>query len=170
MVLSRKPAPGAGKRKGGTKRRVDLLKESSKEQTVQGPTWGSLKPTTFSRQSSDFPVGPRYYCCSVTKSCLTFCDPMDCSMPGCPVLHHLPGFAEIHIHRVSDAIQPSHLLSCPSALLLLPSVFRSFRVFSSELILSIRWANYCSFSFRISSSNEYLGLSGPQTLLEIEQK
>ena len=42
------------------------------------------------------------------------CDPMDCSTPGLPVLHHLPEFAQIHVHRVSDAIQPSHPLSSPS--------------------------------------------------------
>ena len=37
-------------------------------------------------------------CCSVAKSCLTLCDPMDCSMPGFPVLHYLPEFAQVHIH------------------------------------------------------------------------
>ena len=53
-------------------------------------------------------------CCSVTKSCLTLCDPMDCSTLGFPVLHHLPEFAQTHVHWVSDAIQPSHpvLFSC----------------------------------------------------------
>ena len=48
------------------------------------------------------------YCCSVTQSCLTFCDPMDCSMPGCSVLHHHPELFRTHVHWVSDAIQPSH--------------------------------------------------------------
>ena len=48
---------------------------------------------------------------SVTQLCLTLCDPMDCSMPGLPVLHQLPGFIQTHVHWVSDAIQPSHLLS-----------------------------------------------------------
>ena len=38
------------------------------------------------------------FCCSVTKSCLTLCDPMDCSMPGFPVLHHLPELAQTHVH------------------------------------------------------------------------
>ena len=50
-------------------------------------------------------------CCSVTKSCPTLCDPMDCSTPGFPVLHNLPGFAQTHVHLVSDAIQPLHSLS-----------------------------------------------------------
>ena len=44
----------------------------------------------------------------VTQSCLTLCDPMDCSIPGFPVLHHLPGFVQTQVHRVCDAIQPSH--------------------------------------------------------------
>ena len=43
-----------------------------------------------------------------------FCDPMDCSMPGFPVYHQLPKLAQTHVHRVSDAIQPSHSLSSPS--------------------------------------------------------
>ena len=50
-------------------------------------------------------------CCSVTKSCPTLCDPMDCSLTGFPVLHYLLEFAETHAHWVSDAIQPSHPLS-----------------------------------------------------------
>ena len=53
-------------------------------------------------------------CCSVTQSCLTLCNPMDCSTPGFPVLHHLLGFAQFHVHWVSDAIQPSHPLPLPS--------------------------------------------------------
>ena len=47
---------------------------------------------------------------SVSKSCLTLHDPMDCSMTGFPVLHHLPEFAQLHVHWVSNAIQPSHPL------------------------------------------------------------
>ena len=59
--------------------------------------------------------------CSVAKSCLTLCDPMDCSMPGLPVPYYLPEFAQDHVHWVSDAIQPSHPLFSP--ILLLPSIF-----------------------------------------------
>ena len=51
---------------------------------------------------------------SVAQSCLTLCDPVDCSMPGFPVHHQLPEFTQTHIHWVSDAIQPSYLLSSPS--------------------------------------------------------
>jgi len=53
-------------------------------------------------------------CCSVTKSCLALCDPMDCSMPGFGVLHYLLELAQTHVHWVGDAIQPSHPLSSPS--------------------------------------------------------
>ena len=53
-------------------------------------------------------------CCSVAKSCLTLCDPMDCSVPGSSLLHYLLKFAQIHGHWVSDAIQPSHPLLLPS--------------------------------------------------------
>ena len=51
---------------------------------------------------------------SVTQSCSTLCDPMNCSTPGLPVHHQLPEFTQTHIHRVGDAIQPSHPLSSPS--------------------------------------------------------
>ena len=51
---------------------------------------------------------------SVTQSCLTLCNPMDCSTPGFPVHHQLPEFAQTHVHQVSDAIQPSHPLLSPS--------------------------------------------------------
>ena len=75
-------------------------------------------------------------------------------MPGFPVYHQLPEFAQTHVHRVGDAIQLSS--SCP--FLLLPSIFPSIRVFSSESILHIRWSKNWSFSFSISPYNEYLGL------------
>ena len=92
---------------------------------------------------------------SVCQSCLTLCDPMDCSMPGIPVHHQLPEFTQTHVHRVSDAIQPSH----PCHPLLLPSsIFPSIRVFSNESALCIRWLKYWSFSFSISPSNEHPGL------------
>ena len=81
---------------------------------------------------------------SVTYSCLTLCDPMDYSTPGFPVHHQLPKFTQNHVHRVGDAIQPSHPLL---SLLLLPSVFPSIRVFSNKSVLCIRWPKYWSFSF-----------------------
>ena len=53
-------------------------------------------------------------CCSVTKTCLTLCCPMDCSMPDFPVLHYFLEFVQTHVHCVNDAIQPSHRLLPPS--------------------------------------------------------
>ena len=87
--------------------------------------------------------------------CLTLCYPMDCSTPGFRVHHQLPELAQTPVHRVSDAIQPSHPLL---SLLFLPSVFSSIRVFSNESVLHIRWPKYWSFSFSISPANEYSGL------------
>ena len=79
---------------------------------------------------------------------------MDCSTPGFQVHQQFLELAQTHVHQVDEAIQPS-LLYRP--LLLLPSIFPSIRVFSSESILCIRWPKYWSFSFSISSSNEYSG-------------
>ena len=80
---------------------------------------------------------------------------MDCSTPGLPVYHQLPEFTQTHVHRVSDAIQPSHPLSFPSPP---PSIFPNIRVFPNESVLHIRWLKYWSFSFSVSPSNEYSGL------------
>ena len=94
-------------------------------------------------------------CCSVTQSCLILCDPMNCSTPGFPVLHHLPEFAQTHD---LESVMPSNRLILCHSLLLRPSIFPSIRVFSKESALCIRWPKYWSFSFSISPSNEYLGL------------
>ena len=92
---------------------------------------------------------------SVAQSCLTLCNPMNCSTPGLPVQHQLPEPTQI-MSIVGDAIQPSHLLSSPSPP---PSIFPSIRIFSNESVLRIRWPKYWSFSFSISPSNEYSGLT-----------
>ena len=91
----------------------------------------------------------------VSQSCLTLCDPMDCSMPGFPVHYQLPELAQTPLHQVSDSIQSSHPLSSPY-----PPAFNhlSIRVFPNESVLCIRGPKYWSFSFSISSSNEYFGL------------
>ena len=60
-------------------------------------------------------------CCSASQLCPTLWDPMDCSMPGLPVHHQLQEFAQMHVHWVGDAIQPSHPLSTPSTSALNPS-------------------------------------------------
>ena len=87
--------------------------------------------------------------------CPTLWDPMNHSMPGLPVHHQLLEFTQTHVHRVGDAIQPSHPLSSPSPPAPNPS---QHRVFSNESTLHIRWPKYWSFSFSISPSNEYSGL------------
>ena len=63
---------------------------------------------------------------SVTQSCLTLCNPMNHSSPGLPVHHQLPEFTQTHVHRVSDAIQPSHPLSSPSPPAPNPAQHQSF--------------------------------------------
>ena len=92
---------------------------------------------------------------SVAQSCLTLCDPMNCSTPDLPVHHQLPESTQT---LVIELVMPSNhlILSCP--LLLLPSIFPSIRVFSNESALCIRWPKYWSFSFNISPSNEHPGL------------
>ena len=62
---------------------------------------------------------------SVTQLCLTLCDPLNCSTPGLPVHHQLPEFTQTHVHRVGDAIQPSHPLSSPSPPAINPSQHQS---------------------------------------------
>ena len=77
---------------------------------------------------------------------------MDCSTPGFPVLHYLLEFAHIYVHW------DIYLILC-HPLLLLPSIFPSIRIFSSESFLHIRWPKYWSFSSTIRPSNEYSGLN-----------
>ena len=89
---------------------------------------------------------------SAVQSCPTLCDPMNRSTPGLPVHHHLLEFTQTHIHRISDAIQPSH------PLLPLPPIPPSIRVFSNESTLHVRWPKYWSFSFSIIPSKEIPGL------------
>ena len=100
----------------------------SRVHTTPSPAWGSVA---------------RWLLLLFTQPCPTVRDPMDCSTPGLLVHHQLPEFTQTHVHHVGDAIQPSHLC-CP--LLLLPSVFPSISVFSTELVFHIRWLKYWSFS------------------------
>ena len=94
---------------------------------------------------------------SVAQSCLTLCDPMNCSTPGLPVHHQLLEFTQTHVHRDGDTIQPSHPLSSPH-LLLPPPIPPSIRAFSNESTLGMRWPKFWSFSFNISPSSEHPGL------------
>ena len=80
-----------------------------------------------------------FCCCSVTQWCLTLCGPVDCNTSGFPVLHHLPEFAQTHVHWGGDAIQPSHPLSSPSppALNLSQNQGLFQRVSSSHLVAKV---------------------------------
>ena len=89
---------------------------------------------------------------SVTQSCPILCDPMDCSTPGFPVLHHPLEFAQTQV--IESWMPGNHLILCHPHLL--SSIFPSKRVISNELALHIRW--FWSFSFSISPSSEYSGL------------
>ena len=109
--------------------------------------------------NSSLPKPLNEYACfsfsSVTQSCPTLCDLMNCSTPGLPVHHQLLEFTQTHVHWVSDAIQPSlssvvPFSSCPQSL---PA-----SVFSNESTLRIRLPKYWSFSLSISPSKEYPGL------------
>ena len=92
---------------------------------------------------------------SVTQSCPSLCDPMDCSTPGFPVHHYSQSLLKL---MSIELVMPSnHLILC-HPLFLLPSIFPSFRIFSKDSVLRIRWPKYWSFSFSISPSNEYSGL------------
>ena len=93
---------------------------------------------------------------SVAQSCPTLCNPMNRSTPGLPVHHHPRSL--LRPMSIESVMPSSHLILC-HPLLLLPSIFPSIRVFSSESVLPIRWPKYWSFSFSISPSNEHLGLT-----------
>ena len=78
---------------------------------------------------------------SITQSCPTLCDPMNCSTPGLPVHHHIPEFTS-----TKSVMPSSHLIIC-HPLLLLPLISPSIRVFAKESTLRMRWPKYWSFSF-----------------------
>ena len=92
---------------------------------------------------------------SSVQSCPILCNLVDCSTTGLPVHHQLPEFTQTHIHRVGDAIQPSHPLSSSSPP---TSIFPSIRAFSNESALHNRRPKYWSFSFNISPCSEHSGL------------
>ena len=94
-------------------------------------------------------------CCLVTKSCLTLCDPMNCSTLGFPTLYYLSELLKL---MSIELVMPSNhlILCCP--LLLLPSIFLSIRIFANESAFCIRWPKYWSFSSSISPFSEYAGL------------
>ena len=92
---------------------------------------------------------------SVTQSCPTLCDPVDCSTLAS--LSITNSWSPPKPMSIESVMPSNHLILC-HPLLLLPSVFPSIMVFSNESVLRIRWLKYWSFSFSISPSNEYSGL------------
>ena len=92
---------------------------------------------------------------SVAQTCPALFGPMDCSRPGLPVHHQLPGL--LTLMSIESVMPSSHLILC-RPLLLLPPILPSIRVLSSEPTLRMRWPKYWSFSFNISLFNEYPGL------------
>ena len=89
---------------------VDFLPTEPSEKPLPMVTRNKLGPLVSGSMAS-WPAPTEHpLCCSVVKLCLTLCDPMDCSTLGFPVFHYFPEFAQIHVHWVSDAIQPSHSL------------------------------------------------------------
>ena len=88
---------------------------------------------------------------AVTKSCLTLCDPMTaaCQVPWSSTISQ----SLLKFISIESVMLSNHLILC-YPFLLLPSIFPSFRVFSSESVLHIRWPKYWSFSFSIRPSNE----------------
>ena len=91
-------------------------------------------------------------CCSVAKSCPILCNPMDCFMPA--PLSSIISWSLLKFMSIELVMVSNHLTLC-RCLLLLPSIFPSIRVFSSESALRIIWLKYWSFSFGISPANEY---------------
>ena len=92
---------------------------------------------------------------SVTQSCPTLCDPMNCSTPALPIHYQLPEFTQTQV--IESVMPSSHLILC-SPLLLLPPIPPSIKVFSNESTLCMRWPKYWSFSFSIIPSKEHPGL------------
>ena len=98
---------------------------------------------------------------SVAQSCLTLCNPMDCSTPGFLVHHH--SWSLLKLMSIESVMPFNHLILC-CPFLLLPSLFPSIRLFSKESVLHTRWPKYWNFSFSILPMNIQdwfpLGLTG----------
>ena len=118
------------------------LHETSREETFQETQMEALRLfwPSFKRHESYFHhvllsivIFSSVQFSSVTQSCPTLCDPMDCSTPGLPVYHQLPEFTQTHVRWVSDAIQPSHSLLSPSPPAFNPSQHHSLFKWVSSL-------------------------------------
>ena len=116
--------------------------------------------------------------CSVTQLCPTLCNPMDCSMPGFPVLHYLPDFAQTHVHWVPDGIQLSHPLFPPSSLAFILSwhqglfqwVDSSYHV-AKVLKLQLQYQSFSEYSGLVSFRIDWfdlLAVQGSSPVLQFE--
>ena len=115
---------------------------------------------------------------SVAQSCPTLCDPMNHSMPGLPVHHQLPEFTQTHVHRISDAIQPSHPLSSPSPPAPNPSQHQSlfqwvssshevakvleFHVYLITIIFCCHCVSHYSYTCQLDQNDTSSGAAVPQ--------
>ena len=100
----------------------------------------------------------RIQCCSVTQSCLTLCDPIDCNTPHQAFMSFTISQSLLKLMSIESMMPSNHLIHC-LPLFLLPSIFSGIRVFSSELALHKKLPKYWNFSFSIHPSNEYSGLN-----------
>ena len=128
-----------------------LLAESNSKQVIKRSVYRPDPASQSQLQNAGFGVEGQMF----SQSYPPHCDPTDCCTPGFPVLQCLPEFAQIHVHWVGDAVQPSNPLPPPSPFV---SVFPSIRVSSNESAPCVQWPKYWSFSFNINPSNENSGL------------
>ena len=117
---------------------------------VINQNWKNMKKNIYLCTTESLALQKKF---SSVQSCLTLCNPMDCSTPGLPVHHQLPEFTQTCVHWVGDAIQPSHPLSSLS-----PPALNLSQHQGLFKWVSIRWPKYWSFSFSISPSSENSGL------------
>ena len=118
--------------------------------------WGSRVQISYYIRPYQHQEGDaKWFFSSVSQSCPTLCNPMDCSTPGFPVHQQLQSL--LKLMSIKSVMPSNHLILC-CPLLLLPSIFPSIRVFSNESVLHIRWPKYWGFSFSVSPLNEYPGL------------
>ena len=100
------------------------------------PLWKTVWIFLQKQKQKNGGLKPPFVVVVQSQSCPTLCDPMNCSTPGFPVIHYLPGMLKL---MSIDSVMPSnHLIVCHSFLLLLPLIFPSIRVFFNELVLHIK--------------------------------
>ena len=141
---------GAGQERNQRAEKTRGRTTAAKLDMLESIHWGGVDTTQCRRSWCQ-----RFVVVQLLSGVWLFATPWTAAHQAPLVLHHLLEFAQTHVHRVGDAIQPSHPLLL---LLLLPSIFPSIRVFSTESALCIMWPKYWSFSFSISPSSGYSGL------------